>query len=123
MRIEDKGIIFRVYEWIINVRAKLFGVIDGDLGMFVQKDVFNRLDGFKPYPAMEDIAFSKKLRQLERVYVLPDTIYVSSRKWHERGFVRTFIEYTTSYLKFWTGSLKNQKNDPGHQSPVSQCPN
>ena len=31
MRICDNGLIFRIYEWVVNFRAKAFGVIDGDL--------------------------------------------------------------------------------------------
>jgi len=105
MRIEGAGLMFRIYEKIVNIRARVFGVIDGDLGMFVRRDIFEQLGGFDALPVMEDIVFSKKLRKAGPIRVLPDFIDVSSRKWEEKGFVRTFWEYTCAYVKLWTGRL------------------
>jgi len=105
MRINDNKLIFRIYEKIINFRARIFGIIDGDLGIFVRKDIFDQLGGFDLLPVMEDLTFAKKLRKVGPIKVLPNSIYVSSRKWHERGFVRTLWEYTLAYVRLWTGSL------------------
>jgi rSAM/selenodomain-associated transferase 2 len=111
MRIDDKGWIFRMYEWAVNVRAKAFRVMDGDLGAFVRRDVFDAIGGFDLLPVMEDITFGRKLRAAGRVDVLPEIICVSSRKWRERGFVRTFLDYAVAYIKFWTGQLEKRKSD------------
>jgi len=111
MRIQDKGFIFRIYEWAVNFRARNFGVIDGDLGMFVRRDIFEQLGNFDLLPVMEDIVFAKKLRKAGPISVLPQPIYVSSRKWHERGFVRTFLEYTIAHIHLWTGQLKIKHED------------
>jgi len=111
MNIDDSGIIFRLYEWAVNGRASLFGVIDGDLGMFVRKDVFERLGGFDEVVVMEDILFAKKMRRAGRARVLPQTILVSSRKWHERGFLRTFCDYTLAYLRLWGDRIPRQSQD------------
>lgn len=107
MRIEDRGLLFRLYEGIVNFRAKNFGVVDGDLGMFVRKDVYDAIGGFDHFSVMEDIVFSGKLRKVGRLHVLPNEIVVSSRRWHERGFMRTFWDYTVAYVNLWTGRLKN----------------
>jgi len=45
MHIADKGFIFRIYEWTVNFRARAFGIIDGDLGTFVRRDIFDQLGG------------------------------------------------------------------------------
>jgi len=105
MRIEGKGCIFRIYEWAVNFRARAFGIIDGDLGTFVRRDIFDQLGGFDLLPVMEDLTFARKLCKMGPISVLPDLIHVSSRKWHERGFIRTFWEYTIAYLRLWNGSL------------------
>jgi len=106
MHIQDNGFIFRIYEKIINFRAGAFGIIDGDLGTFVRRDIFDQLGGFDLLPVMEDLVFAKKLCKAGSIRALPDLVYVSSRKWHERGFFRTFLEYTLAYIQLWTGRLK-----------------
>jgi len=106
MHIDDGGFIFRIYEWAVNFRARVFGIIDGDLGTFVRRDIFDQLGGFDSLPVMEDLLFGKKLCKIGPISVLPESIYVSSRKWHERGFVRTFLDYTLAHIQLWTGYLK-----------------
>jgi len=111
MRIQDENFIFRIYELAVNLRSKLFGVIDGDLGMFVRRDIFDQIGGFDLLPVMEDLVFAKKLRKTGSISVLPDRISVSSRKWHERGFVRTFFEYIVAYVRLWNGSLATKHHN------------
>ena len=89
MRIDDQGFIFRIYERAVNFRARALGVMDGDLGMFVRRDIFEKLKGFEPLPYMEDIVFSDKMHKTYPVIVLEERIFVSSRKWHERGLLKT----------------------------------
>ena len=102
MKIEDGHWMFRLYETIINFRAKYFRVLDGDLGLFVKRSVFNDLGQFDSVNIMEDIMFAKKLRRAGRVQVLPQCICVSSRKWHDNGFGKTFFAYSLAYLRYWT---------------------
>ena len=106
MRIENKGLMFRLYEIIVNFRSTSFGIIDGDLGTFVRRDVFEQLGGFDLHPVMEDIIFSKKLHEAGPICVLQEPICVSSRKWHNNGFIKTFFEYTLAYTRLWTGRIK-----------------
>lgn len=101
--IMDSRRIFRVYEWAVNIRARRSGVIDGDLGFFIRRDLFEDMNGFDQLPIMDDIVFSKRLRKNHTVHVLEQPIRVSSRKWHEQGFIQTFYQYTLAYLQLWTG--------------------
>jgi len=121
MHIQDNGLMFRIYEKIVNFRARVFGIIDGDLGTFVRRDIFDQLGGFDLLPVMEDLLFAKKLCKIGPISVLPEPIYVSSRKWRERGFVRTFCDYTIAYLRLWNGSLTS-KHHNGLQSSSAPVP-
>jgi len=115
MEIDRKGLIFRIFENIVNLRARLFHVIDGDLGLFVKREAFNRVKRFDDIPIMEDIVFSRKLRKTGAVVVLPDQIIVSSRKWEKNGFLKTFGLYFLAYIQLWT-KIPFFKNDPAHES-------
>ena len=102
MKIEDPRPIFRLYENIVNWRAKIFGVIDGDLGLFVKKSLFERIGRFNELPIMEDLIIGKKLRKVCKIKSLPNKILVSSRRWDEEGFGRTFFRYMLAYIQLWT---------------------
>jgi rSAM/selenodomain-associated transferase 2 len=106
MKIGDHGWMFRIYERVVNFRAKYFGIYDGDLGLFVNKKVFEQVGRFDHLPVMEDLIFAKKIRRAGKTKALPNIIYVSSRKWHDKGFLKTFLIYTLAYLQLWTGQLK-----------------
>jgi len=103
--IDDKAPIFRLFEYLLNARAKFFKILDGDLGQFVRKDTFFKLRGYDKTPIMEDILFSRKLKEAGKVEILPYTIKVSSRKWHSNGFSKTFYQYFLGYLKLWSGRI------------------
>ena len=115
MHIEDTHFMFRIWEGLVNFRARAFGVMDGDLGLFARRDVFEKLGGFDPLPYMEDILFSAKMRRAYRATVLTERIFVSSRKWHEHGFPSTFATYTLAYLQLWTGHLGENNKVNSHQ--------
>lgn len=108
MSINHSARIFRVYEFIINFRAKYLGILDGDLGLIIRKDIFEHLGGFDEVAVMEDVLFGKKLKSVHKVEALNQNIYVSSRKWQEDGFMKTFFTYSLSYFKLWFGRLRPQ---------------
>ncbi len=103
MKIEDKGGLFRVYERVVNYRARKFGIADGDLGLFVKRKTFNQVGAFDNFQVMEDLEFGRKLRKIGKIKQLPQAISVSSRRWHEHGFFGTFLRYTWAYIQLWMG--------------------
>ena len=105
LRINDQKIIFRVFEWCVNGRARYLKVFDGDLGLFIRRDIFEELGRFDCVPLMEDILFSKKLKKKDGLVIFDAPIDVSSRIWHEKGFLNTFWRYTQAYLHYWSNGL------------------
>jgi rSAM/selenodomain-associated transferase 2 len=103
LSIQEQGAIFRIFEWLLNFRAKVFGIVDGDMGLFIHREKFFEAGMFLDWKCMEDIEFSKRLRKLVKVKVLPDSIKVSSRKWQEQGFWKVFAQYARFYFHYWFG--------------------
>ena len=102
VNLDEEAILLLKYQRAYQGAARFVGVVNELLDELVQGFIV----GFDLLPVMEDITFGKKLRKAGRISVLPDIIYVSSRKWHEKGFIRTFLDYTCAYLRLWTGQLK-----------------
>jgi len=99
-RIDKNNLIYRFVEDQGNIRARISKIFYGDQGIFVRKDAFLQAGGFPEVPIMEDVLFSKKLRQLGRVAVLPDKIFVSSRRWDRNGIIRTVLLYNWLIILF-----------------------
>lgn len=88
MRVRASGWLFRCIDGCASARTRLTGLVYGDQGLFLRRDVFNRVGGFPPVHFMEDVLISRALRPLGRVVVLPDRIQVSPRGWQKTGITR-----------------------------------
>jgi rSAM/selenodomain-associated transferase 2 len=80
--------LYRSIDASATARVRLFGIIYGDQGLFLRRDVFERVGGFPELRLMEDVFLSLKLRRLGRVVVARSRIYVSARRWQRVGIVR-----------------------------------
>lgn len=78
----------RFFTWANRLRRS-FGIYYGDSGLFVRRDVFRRLDGFKPIPIMDDYEFVRRLERAGRTVCLPAVVVVSDRRWRVQGVFRT----------------------------------
>jgi len=70
------------------------GVFYGDNGIFVKKEVFDDLGGFKEIPIMEDYDFSNRMRKKYNVIkIKKPSITVSSRRHIKAGFWKTRFQW------------------------------
>lgn len=83
----DSGRIFRWIEWSGNVRARLRHIYYGDQGIFVRRDVFDRLGGYKPMSLFEDVELTSRMRRAGPTAILPCRIYSSNRRWKHEGLL------------------------------------
>lgn len=105
--IDNPRLIFKWIAWTGNLRAKMFKVFYGDQGIFVRRDIFEKLGGFPDTALAEDVFFTRKLRQEGKVGVLDDPIYCSARRWVDQGIGKTFL----LNMKITAGLLKDKNID------------
>jgi rSAM/selenodomain-associated transferase 2 len=74
----------------------------GDQAIFVKRAVFEDLGGFKDYPIMEDLEFSRRLYRTGKIIRVAGTVKVSGRRW-EKNIIRNFIKLKTLPLLFRLG--------------------
>lgn len=91
VRLSGKRWVFRVIEFMINLRSRLSGVATGDQVIFVRRNVFESIGGYDALPLMEDVAISKSLRKLARPLCLRSKVITSSRRWEAHGVGRTVL--------------------------------
>jgi len=88
MAVAAPGWAYRLIDAAATARAGLTGLVYGDQGLFLRREVFERVGGFPPVRFMEDVWISRRLRRHGRVVVAPRRIFASPRRWRRQGVVR-----------------------------------
>lgn len=91
VKLSNAGLAFRLVASMMNLRARLTSVSTGDQALFVEKTLFQEIEGFPQLPLMEDIAISKLLRRQGRPARPKGRVITSSRRWEEKGLVSTIL--------------------------------
>lgn len=88
LKIDSSAWKYRIAERCIETRVRLLKWAYGDQGLFVRRDVFERLGGFPQIRLMEDLYFVKKLKRAGRFSMLSTPIETSARRWERHGLLR-----------------------------------
>jgi len=80
-KINNKKIIYRVLEILVNFRSKYFKKPYGDQGLIIHRTTYFKNNGFRKIPLMEDIDFFRRLKNKKDLKQLNLPIFTSSRKW------------------------------------------
>lgn len=98
IRFEGGDGVARFFDFVNRYRC-YFGIFFGDSGIFCRREVFHRLEGYKPWPVLEDYEFARRMWRMGPVRFLREPIYVSDRRWRNGGLLRTMFSW------FWIMSL------------------
>ena len=82
-RINDKKIIYRVLEILVNFRSQYLKQPYGDQGLIIHRTIYLKNNGFKKIPLMEDVDFLRRLKNKKNLKQLNLPIFTSSRKWEK----------------------------------------
>lgn len=91
VRLSGRHPLLRLVERLMNLRSRVSGIATGDQGIFVRRELFQRLGGYPEIPLMEDIALCRELRRLGRPLCLRSWLTTSSRRWERYGVLRTIL--------------------------------
>lgn len=92
----------------MNQRSRLTGIATGDQGMFVSTASFKAVGGFPEQPLMEDIALSKRLKQVSRPACLTVKVISSGRRWDQFGAWKTIRLMWRLRYRYWRGVSATQ---------------
>jgi len=81
--------IFRVIESVASLRSRLTGIPFGDQAIFMSKDYFDEIGGYKDIPIMEDVEIMERIRKRgDRIFIISKKVSTSSRRWEQEGILR-----------------------------------
>jgi rSAM/selenodomain-associated transferase 2 len=88
MQVQAAGWFYRSIDRCATARVRLTGLVYGDQGLFLRRDLFHRVGGFPRLRLMEDLFLSRLLRRQGRIVVVPRRVFVSPRRWQRAGLIR-----------------------------------
>lgn len=84
-----------------------FGLCYGDSGIFVRRDIYNQIGGFRPLPLFEDLDLLRRLCRADQFVHLNCRIVTSSRRFEQRNFALVWARWTILQLLYWCGVSPN----------------
>jgi len=102
IRFDGSRFAARFLTWLYP-KLRLLGLIYGDSAIFVRRDVYERVGGFRPFPIFEDLDLIGRLKKEGEVVTLPARVHTSSRRFENRSFALTFLRWIFLQLLYWFG--------------------
>jgi rSAM/selenodomain-associated transferase 2 len=95
---------YKALAWWVSLRCRLTGIPYGDQAIFIKKDYFNGIGGYREIPLMEDVELIRRIKKLgDRICVFPDRVRTSSRRWEAEGFFYVNLRNTLLLLLYLLG--------------------
>ena len=102
VRFDGEGRAANFLTWLYPHLRKL-GLCYGDSGIFVRRDMYERVGGFREFPIFEDLDLMRRLRPYGRITHIPVAVVTSSRRFERRSFAFTFMRWMTLQILYWLG--------------------
>lgn len=89
VRLDDSAPLLRLTGWLISVRSRLSRTGTGDQALFIRREVFERLGGYREIELCEDLDLARRLKRAGRVACLRSRVVTSARRWRQGGVLKT----------------------------------
>jgi rSAM/selenodomain-associated transferase 2 len=104
LTINSSKLIFKVVSRMIFSRSWLTRVPFGDQAIFLRKQYFDAIHGYKEIPLMEDVELMRRIRKKGgKITLLREHVITSPRRWESEGVVictlRNWTIRTLYYLR------------------------
>lgn len=96
--------VYRVLEYWVATRCRLTRIPYGDQAIFIKRDYFNKIGGYREIPLMEDVELMRRIKKRgDTIYIIPDQVMTSPRRWEEEGFIYVNMRNTASLILYYLG--------------------
>ncbi|HXG83827.1 MAG TPA: TIGR04283 family arsenosugar biosynthesis glycosyltransferase [Pyrinomonadaceae bacterium] len=75
----------------------------GDSAIFVRRDVYEKVSGFRDFPIFEDLDLVRRVKREGQTIHLPARVVTSSRRFENKSFTLVFLRWTILQVFYWLG--------------------
>jgi rSAM/selenodomain-associated transferase 2 len=88
IRFEPKNFRMKIVEILDRFLINATGCFFGDQAIFLSKNFFNEINGYKEVALMEDLIMSDELRRSKKYIIFKEIVTTSSRRFYNNGILR-----------------------------------
>ena len=104
LTIDSPRPVFRIIEKVASYRSRMTGIPYGDQAIFIRRDYFSSLGGYKNIPFLEDVDLMRRIRKRgDLILILSSPVLTSARRWEQEGVVRGTVRNWLVVLLFYAG--------------------
>jgi rSAM/selenodomain-associated transferase 2 len=86
--IKSERFVFRIIESVASLRSRITGIPFGDQAIFIRKDYFDKIGGYKDIPIMEDVEIMGRIKRLSgRIIITRQRVRTSPRRWEKETII------------------------------------
>jgi rSAM/selenodomain-associated transferase 2 len=100
----SEKIRFRMLARLASLRCLLTRIPYGDQAIFIERDYFSALGGYKDIPIMEDVELMRRIkRKGDKICIVPEKVKTSPRRWEQEGFVYVNVRNAILFASYMLG--------------------
>ncbi|MBX7150232.1 TIGR04283 family arsenosugar biosynthesis glycosyltransferase [bacterium] len=89
---ENETVLLKIYRSIMNVlRTQWLRNLVGTNGIFVRKNIFEKIGGYPDTPILEDMLLCDRMKSAGKLAMIKPYIIVSSRRYFKDGVLRRIV--------------------------------
>jgi rSAM/selenodomain-associated transferase 2 len=93
LRFDSGRLIYRLMSGFVTVRSRWNRLPYGDQALFIRRDYFERIGGFREIPLMEDVEIARRIRRLGgRLHILDSAVRTSCRRMEAEGIAKRVLQ-------------------------------
>jgi rSAM/selenodomain-associated transferase 2 len=86
--IKSDKFIFKVIGTLSSLRSRLNRIPFGDQAIFIRKEYFSKIGGYKEIPLMEDVELLRRIKKSgNKIWIFYDRVMTSPRRWEKEGII------------------------------------
>jgi rSAM/selenodomain-associated transferase 2 len=92
IELDESSLAWRLLAKLISLRSRIMRSATGDQAIFVRRDIFVTMNGFREIDLCEDVDFARRLKRNGRVACQRSRVITSARRWRQNGLFRTVLK-------------------------------
>ena len=102
--IKSERFRFKLLSRLASIRCHLTRIPYGDQAIFIKRDYFNTIGGYREMPLMEDVELMRRIkRRGDKICILRDRVMTSPRRWEQEGFIYANLRNAAIFTMYLLG--------------------
>ncbi len=118
LAIDHPSFYYRLIERGQQIRVRRTGLVYGDQGLLIPRELFFEVGPYPNEPVLEDVILARRLQSANRLHHLDARITTSARRYEEEGRIRGFVRNAWLIARFLRGATPTEL---AHRYPVRRA--